>query len=53
MENLKCFNNTFFQSGFTLYQAKHGMELKEKEEEKDGKDIGKLLRKGPKEKGVY
>ena len=42
-----------FLLGFTPYkveQSLQGMELQEKEEEKDGKDIGKLFRKSRKKK---
>ena len=46
----------FFQMGFIPCKAEQplqGMELQEKEEEKDEKDMGKLFRKNPKKKGVY
>ena len=42
--------------GFTLYKAGQplrGMELQEKEEKKDEKDIEKLIKENPKKKSIY
>ena len=46
----------FFWLGSTLCKAEQpaqGMELQQKEEEKDGKHIGKLFGKNPNTKDVY
>ena len=51
---LLLFHHYFFYLGFTwTEQPLTGMKLRYKEEEKDEKDIARLLRKSPKKKGIY